>query len=83
MPSTFSQRPAKPFSSTLSGMPAASACSHWNSLFANVLSAYLHLSLSMKPSRFRSKSVKMLEISSLLKMPVLKPKWSRWYLASA
>lgn len=80
IPNTFSHKLTKPFSSTLSGMPAASTCSHWNSLFAKVLSASLHRSLSMKPYLFRSNSVKMLTISSLLKIPVLKPKWAFFYL---
>jgi len=29
-PNTFSHSPINPFSSTLSGMPATSTCSHWN-----------------------------------------------------
>ncbi len=72
-PKTFSHRLIKPFSSTLSGTPAASTCSHWNSLLASVFRASLHRSLSMNPSRLRSKRVKMLVISSLLKIPVLNP----------
>ena len=69
----FCRRGPRSFSSTLSGMLASSTFSNWNSLFANVLRASLHLFLSINPSLFRSKSTNTLEIYSLLKMPVLKP----------
>jgi hypothetical protein len=67
----------------LSGMPAESTCSHWNSLLAKVFSASLARSRSMKPSRLRSKRVKILMISSLLNIPVLNPEWLYGYLVFA
>ncbi len=73
IPNTFSHNDMKSFSSIFSGNDAKSTCSNWNELLANVLRAYLHLSLSMKPSLLRSKSTNMLLIYYRLKMPVLNP----------
>jgi hypothetical protein len=74
MPNTFSQSEMNPRSSIFSGSDAKSTCSNWYELLAKVLSAYLHLSLSIKPSFLRSKRTKMLLIYYRLKMPVLNPK---------
>lgn len=72
-PRTFSHSDTNPLSSIFSGSDAKSTCSNWYELLAKVFNAYLHLSLSMKPSLLRSKSTKMLVIYYRLKMPVLKP----------
>ena len=73
MPSVFSQSPTNALSSTLSGKEARSTWSNWYELLARVFKAYLHLYLSINPYLFRSNRTKMLVISYLLKIPVLKP----------
>lgn len=73
IPNIFSHKDTKPLSSTLSGICSKSTFSNWNWLLAIVFKAYLHLSLSIKPSLFKSKSTKILEIYSLLNIPVLNP----------
>lgn len=77
IPKTFSHNEMNPLSSIFSGSEAKSTCSNWYELLAKVLSAYLHLSLSMKPSLLRSKRTKMLLIYYRLKIPVLNPVFSK------